>query len=84
MLLAKSEYTLPEAAVALERSTEYVRQRLPKNEERRGRGTTITHQELLTMALPGMATQEPPILRDGVSYYTKGEIYEILGEALAE
>lgn len=83
MLLAKSEYTLPEAAVALERSTEYVRQRLPKNEERRGRGTTISHQELLTMALPGMATTEPPVMRDGVSYYTKDELINLISVELS-
>jgi hypothetical protein len=77
-LMAKTEYTLPEAAVALGRSTEYVRQRLPKNEERRGRGTTITHQELLMMALPGMSTTEPPVMRDGVSYYTKDELINLI------
>ena len=82
MLIAKNEYTLPEAAVALNRSTEYVRQRLPKNEERRGRGTTITHQELLDMALPGMTTQTPPVMRDGISYYTKDEVINILSEEL--
>ena len=83
MLQAKIEYTLPEAAVALNRSTEYVRQRLPKNEERRGRGTCISHAELLSMALPGLVTLDPPIMREGVSYYTKAEVTAIIEEALA-
>lgn len=83
MLMVKESYSLPEVAVALGRSTEYVRQRLPKHAERRGRGTTVTHQELLTMALPGLAAMEPPVMRDNVSYYTKDEVMSMLGGVLA-
>jgi hypothetical protein len=82
MITPKADYSIPEAAVALSRSTEYVRQRLTKQDERRGRHTRISHAELMEMALPGMTGHEPPVMRDGVNYYTKEEIMQLLDEAM--
>ena len=45
----KPVYTLVEAAYALGRSTEYVRQRLPE-----GRSGNVEYDELIKIALPNM------------------------------
>jgi hypothetical protein len=82
MITPKADYSIPEAAVALSRSTEYVRHRLPKQDDRRSRHTRLTHAQLMEMALPGMTGHESPVMRDGVNYYTKDEIMHIMDEAM--
>lgn len=81
MIAPKADYSIPEAAVALGRSTEFVRQRLAKQPDRRERNTRLTHAVLMQIALPGLSVANPT-MRDGVNYYTKAEVLAMLEDTL--
>lgn len=84
-MLPKEEYTIIEAAIALGKSSEYVRATLAQKDPELNKNKRVvrkvTHEELVNMALPGMTYgAEPPRLVDGVNYYTKEELLTYIGE----